>query len=1065
MENIDNINYTLAEDLKKTVRKGSKVSIASACFSIYAFKELKKELGNVDSLRFIFTSPTFLEEKVPREKKEFYIPRLSRERSVYGTDFEIKLRNGLTQKALAKECAEWVRKKVEFRSNISYRQMDSMLNVDSGSEKVTYRPVNEFTAVGIGSERGDCISMYTSKFTGPETDPMFRLFDQIWNNKSLLKDVKEDIIVKLSEAYEENSPEFIYIVTLYNIFKEFLEDISGDSLPNEGTGFRESEIWKNLYSFQKDAAMGIINKMELFNGCILADSVGLGKTFTALAVIKYYEARNKTVLVLCPKKLSENWNVYKSNYKNNPLAKDRFRYDLLYHSDLSRKRGFSNGIDLKLLNWGNYDLVVIDESHNFRNGGISRDDTTVNRYNRLLMDVIRPGVKTKVLMLSATPVNNRFYDLYYQLQIAYEGDPRLIEENLAVERPLNVIFRDAQTAFNRWSKLDPTERTTENLLDSLDYDFFQVLDSVTIARSRKHIEKYYGMEEVGRFPIRLKPRNYSPGITDADVGVTFKDINSALQTLNLEVYVPTDFILSSKIADYGIDTATISRAGREQGIRRLMGINLLKRLESSIYSFRKTVEKVLNRVDKTIRDIEKFEHGDHNIIVKEELDDVDEDEEAFALERDLKIKLEDMDYLDWKHYLERDRIVLTNLLDSVKKVTPDIDKKLQTLKQCIYDKVQNPVNPGNRKILLFTTFSDTADYLYQNLSSELKSRGLNVAEITGTVNGKNTLKEIGGDFNDTLTWFSPRSKKRDLINPEAKEEIDLLIGTDCISEGQNLQDCDFCINYDIHWNPVRIIQRFGRVDRIGSTNEKIQLVNFWPDIDLDEYIDLRERVESRMKASVLTSTGDDNVLDQSEKGDLEYRKNQLQRLKEEVVDIEEMQSGVSIMDLGLNEFRVDLLDYTRVAGELDGTPYGLHAVVPATTDMPPGIIFILLNRVDNINHDRKNRLHPFYMVYMGNDGKIICDHLNPKKLLDLMRYSCKGKSEIYKDLCRKFNEETDNGRNMGELSKLLTDSIDSIANQKEQSELEDFLDGKDSFSTIKSSGLDDFELICFLVVR
>lgn len=1065
MENIDNINYTLAEDLKKTVRKGSKVSIASACFSIYAFKELKKELSNVESLRFIFTSPTFLEEKVPREKKEFYIPRLSRERSVYGTDFEIKLRNGLTQKALAKECAEWVRKKVEFRSNVSYRQMDSMLNVDSGSEKVTYRPVNEFTAVGIGSEKGNCISMYTSKFTGQETDSMFRLFDQIWNNKSLLKDVKEDILVKLSEAYEENSPELIYIVTLYNIFKEFLDDISEDSLPNEGTGFKESEIWKNLYSFQKDAALGIINKMELFNGCILADSVGLGKTFTALAVIKYYEARNKTVLVLCPKKLSENWNVYKSNYKNNPLAKDRFRYDLLYHSDLSRKRGMSNGIDLKLLNWGNYDLVVIDESHNFRNGGTFRDDTTVNRYNRLLMDVIRPGVKTKVLMLSATPVNNRFYDLYYQLQIAYEGDPRLIEENLAVDRPLDAIFRDAQTAFNRWSKLDPTERTTENLLDSLDYDFFQVLDSVTIARSRKHIEKYYGMGEVGRFPIRLKPRNYSPGITDADVGVTFKDINSALQTLNLEVYVPTDFILPSKIADYGIDTATISRAGREQGIRRLMGINLLKRLESSIYSFRKTVEKVLYRVDKTIRDIEKFEHGDHNIIVKEELDDVDEDEEAFALERDLKIKLEDMDYPDWKHYLERDRIVLTNLLDSVKKVTPDIDKKLQTLKQCIYDKVQNPVNPGNRKILLFTTFSDTADYLYQNLSSELKSRGLNVAEITGTVNGRNTLKEIGGDFNDTLTWFSPRSKKRDLINPEAKEEIDLLIGTDCISEGQNLQDCDFCINYDIHWNPVRIIQRFGRVDRIGSTNEKIQLVNFWPDIDLDEYIDLRERVESRMKASVLTSTGDDNVLDQSEKGDLVYRKNQLQRLKDEVVDIEEMQSGVSIMDLGLNEFRVDLLDYTRVAGELDGTPYGLHAVVPATTDMPPGVIFILLNRVDNINHNRKNRLHPFYMVYKGNDGKIICDHLNPKKLLDLMRYACKGKSEIYKDLCRKFNEETDNGRNMGELSKLLTDSIDSIADQKEQSELDDFLDGKDSFSTIKSSGLDDFELICFLVVR
>ena len=1066
METIDNINNTVAEDLKKVVKKGSKVSIASACFSIYAFEALKKELSSVESLRFIFTSPTFLEEKIPREKKEFYIPRLSRERSVYGTEFEVKLRNGLTQKALAKECADWVRSKVEFRSNVSYRQMDSMLNVESGTEKTVYRPINEFTAVGIGSEKGDSISMYTSKFTGSETDSMFRLFDQIWNNKSLLKDVKEDIIEKLTEAYDENSPEFIYFVTLYNIFKEFLEDISEDNLPKEGTGFRSSKIWESLYSFQKDAALGIINKMELFNGCILADSVGLGKTYTALAVIKYYEARNKDVLVLCPKKLSENWNVYKSPYKNNPLKDDRFRYHVLYHSDLSRKRGMSNGIDLKLFDWSSFDLVVIDESHNFRNGGNpDEDNESVNRYNRLLKDVVRPGVRTKVLMLSATPVNNRFYDLYNQLKIAYEGDPRRIEENLSIDRPLDSIFKDAQKAFNRWSKLDPEDRSTENLLNSLDYDFFQVLDSVTIARSRKHIEKYYGMDEVGRFPTRMKPLNFSPGITDEDVGVTFQGINGLLQQLNLEVYVPTDFLLPSKVQEYGIDTTTISRAGREQGIRRLMGINLLKRLESSVYSFRKTVEKVLTRVTKTINEIDRFEKGERKIVVEENADDLDDDEEAFALERDLKIKLEDMDYIEWKHYLELDKQVLTELKTAISQITPDIDKKLLTLKQCINNKVNSPINPGNRKILIFTTFSDTADYLYENLNKELKAKGLNVAEITGTVDGRNTLIEIGGDFNDTLTWFSPKSKKRELITPDAKEEIDILIGTDCISEGQNLQDCDYCINYDIHWNPVRIIQRFGRIDRIGSTNDTIQLVNFWPDIDLDEYIDLRGRVESRMKASVLTSTGDDNVLDETEKGDLEYRKNQLQRLKDEIVDIEEMQSGVSIMDLGLNEFRVDLLDYTRVAGELDGTPYGLHAVVPSTPDMPPGAIFILLNRVDKINQDKKNRLHPFYMVYMGIDGNVVCDHLNPKKLLDMMRYACKGKSEIYKDLCKRFNEETEDGRNMAAMSELLSESINSIVDQKEQSELDDFLSGKDSFSTIKSNGLDDFELICFLVVR
>lgn len=1068
MENIDNINRTLADDLRATITKGSKVSIASACFSIYAFEELKKELRGVESLRFIFTSPTYLEEMTPRERREFYIPRLSRERSIYGTEFEVRLRNSLTQRALARECAEWVRRKCEFRSNVSYRPMDSMLNVDSDGAMVSYRPVNEFTAVGIGSERGDSISMYTTKMVGEEAGSMFRLFDRIWDNPEYLKDVTDEVVEKLAEAYEENPPEFIYLVTLYNIFKEFLEDISDDNLPNEGVGFRDSVIWNSLYSFQRDAVLGIINKMETYNGCILADSVGLGKTFTALGVIKYYEARNKSVLVLCPKKLSENWNMYRSNYRNNTLAKDKFRYDVLYHTDLSRRSGFSNGIDLKLFNWESYDLVVIDESHNFRNGGRTDidDDTGINRYRRLLNEVIRPGVQTKVLMLSATPVNNRFYDLYNQLMIAYEGDPSKIQNNLDVGRPLDAIFRDAQKAFNRWSSLEPEQRTTERLLRELDFDFFQVLDSVTIARSRKHIEKYYGMDEVGSFPRRLKPKNYDPGISDVETSVTFERINDSLQRLNLEVYVPTDFIQPSRLRKYGLDQRTIGRAGREQGIRRLTAINLLKRLESSVHSFRKTVRKVLDRVEKTIENIDRFESGQKGIEVTGDLSDFEDDEEIYAIEHELKIKLEDMDYLGWKHFLEKDRVILRELLEDVSKITPENDLKLKTLKDVIIDKISNPINEGNRKVLIFTTFSDTADYLYENLSKELKERyGLNTAEITGSVDGRNTLTEIRGDFNDTLTWFSPVSKHRELIDPGAREELDILIGTDCISEGQNLQDCDFCINYDIHWNPVRIIQRFGRIDRIGSRNERIQLVNFWPDIDLDEYIDLRGRVESRMKASVLTSTGDDNILDDDEKVDLEYRRNQLQRLRDEVVDIEEMQSGVSIMDLGLNEFRVDLLDYTRTAGQLDGTPYGLHAVVPSSDEMPPGVMFILLNRVDNINHDRKNRLHPFYMVYISDDGNVICDHLNPKRFLDLMRYSCKGRGEIYRDLCAAFNQETDDGRRMSSISRLLSESIDSIVDQKEQSELENFLKGKDSFSTVKSSGMDDFELVCFLVVR
>lgn len=1068
MEIIDNINRTVAEDLNGTISKGSKLSIASAYFTIYAFEELKKELKSIDSLRFVFTSPSFLAEKTPREKREFYIPRLSRERSIYGTEFEIRLRNALTQKAVAKECTDWIRSKCEFRSNKSNSRMNTMLNVESGDVRATYSPFDEFSTVGLGIEKGECISNYVTKMTGDETANMFNLFDQIWNNQENLMDVKEELIERLTEAYEENPPEFIYFVTLYNIFHEFLTDISGENIPDERTGLFDSEIWKQLYSFQKDAVRSIISKLDSYNGCILADSVGLGKTYTALGVIKYYESRNKNVLVLCPKKLSENWNTYRSLYRNNPLISDRFQYKVLYHTDLSRKRGESNGIDLARFVWESFDLVVIDESHTFRNGGDVDvgDDVGINRYTTLLNDVVRKGVQTKVLMLSATPVNNRFYDLYYQLKIAYEGEPRLMQNNLDVSRPLENIFKDAQKAFNAWSKLEPDERTTENLLNSLDFDFFKVLDSVTIARSRKHIEKYYGMDEIGGFPERLRPINKDPGVADDDVGVTFKEVNDSISKLNLGIYVPTEFIMPSLRYKYGLEEGHIDRAGREMGIRKLMSINLLKRLESSVYSFRMTVNKVRQRIERTLADIDRFANGGQASKIDGDQSDLEgEEDETYTTEHDLKIDLKDMDYLMWRIYLEKDLEVLKDLDSSISLITPEKDKKLLTLKDYIVEKIDNPINPGNRKILIFTSFSDTADYLYDNIADEFKkSYGLNVAEVTGTVDSRSTLSGIR-DFNDALTWFSPVSKNRHLINPDATDEIDILIGTDCISEGQNLQDCDCCVNYDIHWNPVRIIQRFGRVDRIGSSNKYIQLVNFWPDVGLDSYIDLRDRVISRMKASVLSATGDDNILDSNEKGDLEYRRSQLQRMRDEVVDIEEMQSGVSILDLGLNEFRIDLLDYTRDAGELDNTPPGLHAVVPSTDDMPPGVIFILYNRTENLNRDKLNRLHPFYMIYMGNDGSVICNHLDPKKLLDLMRYSCKGKSEIYKDLCSAFNEETKDGHDMSAVSELLSKSIDTIIDRTEQSELEDFLKGKDSFSTVKSHGLDDFLLICFLVVR
>lgn len=914
------------------------------------------------------------------------------------------------------------------------------------------------------------------------SEMMLRNFDALWNDSSKMQDVTDVVIDNITTAYNENSPEFIYFVTIYNIFSEYLRVISEDELPNEGVGLKQSKIWSMLYNFQKDAVLAIISKLEKFNGCILADSVGLGKTFTALAVIKYYQERNKNVLVLCPKKLSNNWNTYKDNYVNNPIASDRLNYAVLYHTDLNRTGGFSNGMDLSRVNWSNYDLIVIDESHNFRNGGkpSDGDDEKENRYQRLLNKVIRRGVKTKVLMLSATPVNNRFNDLKNQLALAYEGDSSLINDKLDTKRTIDEIFRDAQKAFNTWSKWEPAERTTDSLLKMLSFDFFELLDSVTIARSRKHIQKYYDTSDIGSFPTRLKPIPLAPPLTDLKKSVTYNEIFSQLCLLDLDIYRPSHYILPSRIAKYEAlydknkVSSGLTQANREQGIRRLMAINLMKRMESSVYSFNLTLKRIREFIESTIRKIDTFDKGVglqlelNDIADRESLDYDDmESEELFTFGRKVRIDLVDMDYVSWKRSLVHDKEILDLITINVEDITPQYDCKLQKLLGVLSDKITNPINDGNKKVIIFTAFADTAQYLYDNVSPFIREKfGLDTAMITGSVEGRTTAKLQRADMNTVLTCFSPLSKDKAMLMPDDDTTIDVLIATDCISEGQNLQDCDFLINYDIHWNPVRIIQRFGRIDRIGSRNKVIQLVNFWPDVTLDEYINLKATVETRMKIVDMTATGDDNLLSDDEKNDLEYRKEQLKRLKEEVVDIEDMSGGISIVDLGLNEIRTDAIEYQKNHPDMDKVPFGLHAVAPAADNCPPGVIFVLKNRSDSVNIEGRNRLHPYYMVYISEDGNVVCDHLSPKAMLDRMRHICRGKTEPLPELYREFNKQTRDGRNMADVSRLLGLAISSIIEVKEESDIDDFLGGGQvSFLEDEIKGLDDFELICFLVIR
>lgn len=1093
---INNTSKLLGDDLKEEIKSGSRLRVAASCFSIYAYAALKEELEKIEELSFLFTTPTFISEQVSdnikKEKREFYIPKFS-ETGICGTDFEIRLKNQMTQKAIARECAEWIKQKVKIKTLKDTIPTQTMINVENDDTKIHYTPVEGFTTADLGYENNYSKLVGIMKTDIPEQSKFFiSEFDRLWNSEKHLEDITNAVVDYISSCYKENSPEFIYFIILYNIFNEFLHDLDEDFMPNEATGFKNSIIWNKLYNFQKDGVVGIVNKLERYNGCILADSVGLGKTFTALAVMQYYSLRNKSILVLCPKRLEQNWTQYQGNKTTNIFYKDRIRFDVLFHTDLGRTSGKSGGMDLATVNWGNYDLVVIDESHNFRNNNSAHKDKDT-RYDFLMKRIMQEGVKTKVLMLSATPVNNRYNDLKNQLLLAYCGDYSEMNATLETTKDVQSIFRNAQKVFNAWSKLPIEQRKAKDLMDKLDIDFSIILDSVTIARSRKHIQKFYDVKDIGKFPRRLPTKSYYPKLTDNPTVMKYKEIYDKLLSMTMNVYAPLAMLFPSRLekyeAKYQIDLqsedARANSLGqgltrqmhRESGIKKLMTISLLKRLESSVYAFRLTLESLLDTNNKTLKLINAFLAGDKSVGVDKELFNyaaIDpDDDDSFALTKTsagkkIHIDLADIDVVTWKRDITHDIEILTAIYTEMKRVTPDEDKKLLELKNLIDEKIKNPFNEGNKKFLIFSAFADTADYLYQNISAYMLSKyGMFTAKIAGGNNNK--TNEGGSPQTDRiLTLFSPLSKQKDVIYPNENKEIDIVIGTDCISEGQNLQDCDICINYDIHWNPVRIVQRFGRIDRIGSKNECIQLVNFWPDLSLDEYINLNKRVSARMTIVNATATADDNIISE-ENEEMDYRKEQLKKLQEGTLqDLEDVDGNISITDLGLNDFVMDLVAYRKANGDPKGVTKGLHAVVAAdeSKGIEPGVIFVLCNRNNGVNINKQNRLHPFYLVYLKDDGEVIYNHLDVKSILDVLRATSKGRTEPLAELCRSFNKETKDGAKMAKYNNLLQDAVLSIMEVKEENDLESlFKVGSKVLFQQGIDGLDDFELISFVVIR
>jgi len=1064
---IDNKTHKLGDTLKEHIRSGDTLSIISAYTTLYAFDALKKELGKLGESQVLFSQDLVSTGNIGK---------------LVGDTTEIPLRNELNQKQIAKEFRLWIEEKCELREMRGNQQaLSNLFHIKKKSdENIGIQGNSNFTSAGLGYSFSDNFDMNLMVTDSSATAQILGMFQSAWDNSVRVKDVKKTILDELDRITTDSTPEQIYYFTLYHLFKEFVEDVDFEQTISEKTGFKDSIVWSKLYNFQRDGVMGAIEKLEKYKGCIIADSVGLGKTFEALAIIKYYELRNGRVLVLAPKKLRDNWATYTLNDKRNLLVDDRFSYDILNHSDLTRTGGKSGDINLETIHWSNYDLVVIDESHNFRNSSKSKEGRHT-RYSKMMQDIIKKGVRTKVLMLSATPVNSKLNDLKNQIAFITEGYDGAFENDGITS--YEDTLKQAQKRFNIWMKDDPETRTTKGLLSMLRFDYFKLLDMLTIARSRQHIQKYYDMGAIGTFPNRLPPIPLRPAIDLKGEFPSIRELDKVIRRLHLAPYSPLKYVLPHKQEEYDNrydnvlkNNNRVLRRQLEQNLIHLMRVNLLKRMESSIFSFHQTVYELLFTVDAMLEKIHNHKHGNYDCPSIEEID-LEDDEYSTMLMGSAKVKvlLEDCDLIKWKEELERDSKQLTELLQKSEFVTPTRDNKLNELKQVIRNKIETPLNEGNKKVIVFTAFADTAGYLYDHIAAwAQETYGIHTALVTGSKTNKSTLPLKRKDLSAILTNFSPISKERDKVDESPIGDIDILIATDCISEGQNLQDCDMVVNYDIHWNPVRIIQRFGRIDRLGSKNSQIQLVSFWPDIELDEYINLEARVSGRMVLLDVSATGEENIIDTSQDAgtmnDLKYRKKQLEQLQNSVIDLEDISGGITITDLTLNDFRMDLSNYLKGHSEeeLEQGIKGSFAVVDHSTlednTISAGALFCFRQTGDAGAPDPTYPLAPYYLVYIKDDGSIQYAYTETRQILDVLRRLCNGETELLRDALELFNGRTDDETDMTHYAGLLKEAVYAIIGKEEENGLDSLFDSTSDSLGAGNLAPNTFECISWLAI-
>jgi len=1025
----ENENLKVHEWISKYTEEG-KFDIVTGYFTIGALSFLSKTVNEkIDQFRLVLGDIVSLD--------------IEENRPLDLLNENISIEASLKLSRISQECVKFLRQENVIAKTLepNFCHAKSFLfnpMEDDDRNKYFISGSSNLTEAGIGLKQTNNIELNIAE-TGNNNQykELVEWFETLWNKpqahlkKTIINkdgsikkvDFKEYLISEIEKIFIKYTPREIYYKILFELFgSQLLEDESDPDFNRQVGRLENSVIYNALYGFQKKGVLSLIRMLQKYNGAILADAVGLGKTWSALAVMKFFQQQGREILLLCPKKLEINWKRYRK-HQDSKFEKDQLDFFVRFHTDLNEARveKYDDRADKYFTN-DKPKLIVIDESHNLRNN-------KSNRYKFLMESILQPNEDIKVLMLSATPINNSLNDIRNQFNLMVQGNVYGYEESLGVKN-IDYSFRRAQKAFNEW-RSSPAPIISD-FIKELPANFFTITDNLTVARTRKMIE---GQEASLVFPKKEKPINLF--VTPHELGnfETFEELFNQFPPM-LSGYQPSFYL------DESAETQNVlqDEKQRDRFLVKMLYILMVKRLESSWFSFYSTVGKIKDHHQNALDKIKAFQENKKNESISEEDfslfedDDLEADYEEFTLGKKRKISIEDIDAAgnldNYKFDLKKDIDALDNLYSNLikfeKKIEKEtiqpnnlksVDNKLEVLIQQINKKRASGKNDGNQKMVIFTVYRDTANYLFK----ELKARGFDkLAMVSGSGSLVSDTDEESKLFEPILERFAPftklyREKEWDFESftsstldyknwiewvaenhpktyNKLQNPIDIIIATDALSEGQNLQDADMVVNYDIHWNPVRIIQRMGRIDRLGSPNKTISGINFWPSKNINIYLNLQGRIEQRMAAMKLAGAEvdinfSDSFREMAHDENLDQQMtNRMLRQMEVTFDDLDGEESFGFDDLSLENYRQDLWDeFNKDKEKYQRMPKGVYSGYKGDKNIcsQDGII-ALMGYPHRPTKAKSHEYKVFELIYINQKGEQVL--LNQKEVLDAITY-------------------------------------------------------------------------------